>query len=264
MLYSFSLLYKFTFLISLENYINIQSETDVMQVVLEKRPKSPIIIEGFPGFGLIGTITTEFLIKHLDAQLIGYIRMEEVPPVVPVHQGKAIEPVGVFYAAKENIVIVHALTSVQGFEWELAKDILQMAKDLKAKEIISLEGVGSNNSSAEGLDSRTFYVGNNKKLKMIKNIQPLREGIIMGVTGALMLHKDFPITCIFAETHSALPDSRASANIIRILDEVLNLKIDFKPLLDKAEEFEENIKQLLTKAKKATDTHQQKTQNYFG
>src|SRR3989344_3468396 len=195
-----------------------------MHVVLEKKPKSPIIIEGFPGFGLIGTITTEFLIKHLDAQLIGYIRMEEVPPEVPVHQGKAIEPVGVFYAAKENIVIVHALTSAQGFECELAKDIL----------------------------------------KMIKNIQPLREGIIMGVTGALMLHKDFPITCIFAETHSALPDSRASANIIRILDEVLNLKIDFKPLLDKAEEFEENIKQLLTKAKKATDTHQQKTQNYFG
>ncbi len=233
-----------------------------MRIVLEKRPKSPTIIEGFPGFGLIGTITTEFLIKHLDAQQIGYIRMEEVPPVVPVHQGKAIEPVGIFYAPKENLVILHALTSVAGFEWELAKDILQMAKDLKAKEIISIEGVGSNNPESE--DSRTFYLGNNKKLKSVKNIQPLKEGIIMGVTGALLLHKDFPISCIFAETHSALPDSRASANIMRILDQVLGLDVDVKPLLEKAEEFEEKIKDLLTKAKKAGDTHQQKTQNYFG
>src|SRR3989344_8372202 len=148
-----------------------------MQIVLEKKPKSPTIIEGFPGFGLIGTITTEFLIKHLDAQQIGYIRIEEVPPVVPVHQGKAIEPIGIFYSSKENLVILHALTSVQGFEWELAKDVLQMAKDLKAKEIISLEGVGSNKSESE--DSRVFYLGENKKLKALKNVQLLREGIIM-------------------------------------------------------------------------------------
>src|SRR3989344_4370385 len=210
-----------------------------MHIVLEKKPKSPTIIEGFPGFGLVGTITTEFLIKHLDAQQIGYIRMEEVPPVVPVHQGKAIEPVGIFYSSKENLVSLHALTSVAGFEWELAKEIVQMAKDLKAKEIISIEGVGSNTPESD--ESRTFYVGDNKKLKMMKNVQPLREGIIMGVTGALLLHKGFPITCIFAETHSALPDSRASANIMRVLDTVLGLKIDVKPLLDKAEDFEEKI-----------------------
>ncbi|MBI1972632.1 proteasome assembly chaperone family protein [Candidatus Woesearchaeota archaeon] len=233
-----------------------------MQVVLHKKPKSPIIIEGFPGFGLVGTITTEFLIKHLDAQQIGYIRMEEVPPVVPVHQGKAIEPIGIFYSSRENLVVLHALTSVAGFEWELARDILQMAKDLKAKEIISLEGVGSNNPESE--ESRTFYLGDSKKLKSIKQMEPLKEGIIMGVTGALLLHKDFPINCIFAETHSALPDSRAAANIMRVLDDYLGLKIDVKPLLEKAEDFEEKIKDLLTKAKHATETHQQKTQSYFG
>ena len=233
-----------------------------MHIVLEKKPKNSTIIEGFPGFGLVGTIATEFLIRHLDAEQIGYIRMEEVPPVVPVHQGKAIEPIGVFYAKKENIVILHALTSVAGFEWELARDILQIAKDIKAKEIVSIEGVGSNNP--ESADARTFYVGDNKKLKTMKSLEPLKEGIIMGVTGALLLHKDFPINCIFAETHSALPDSRAAAQIIRILDTYLNLKVDVKPLLEKAEEFEEKIKDLLTKAKHATETHQQKTQNYFG
>src|SRR3989344_7706884 len=112
-----------------------------MQLRLQKKPKNPTIIEGFPGFGLVGTIATEFLIKHLDAEQIGIIRMEEVPPVIAVHKGKPVEPLGIFYAKKENLIILHALTSVQGFEWELAEALTNMSKELKAKEIISLEGV---------------------------------------------------------------------------------------------------------------------------
>ncbi|MBW2989975.1 PAC2 family protein, partial [Candidatus Woesearchaeota archaeon] len=42
-----------------------------MQIKLWKKPKNPIIIEGFPGFGLVGTIASEFLIDHLKTELIG-------------------------------------------------------------------------------------------------------------------------------------------------------------------------------------------------
>ena len=231
-----------------------------MQIVLEKKPKCPIIIEGFPGFGLVGTIATEFLVKHLDAEQIGYIRVQEVPPVVAVHSGEAVEPVGIFYAKKYNIIIVYALSSVQGLEWQLSDAIVKIAKDLKAKEVISLEGVGSNTAIK---DSRTFFLSDNKKFKIDK-VQPLKEGIIMGVTGALLLRKDLKVTSLFAETHSALPDSRAAAKIIKILDDYLGLKVDYKPLLKKAEQFEGKIQGLLEKTKKATTHQQKKQQSYFG
>ena len=42
-----------------------------MEIKLTKKPQNPTLIEGFPGFGLIGTITTEFLIEHLKAEKIG-------------------------------------------------------------------------------------------------------------------------------------------------------------------------------------------------
>ena len=42
-----------------------------MKIVLTEKPKNAILIEGFPGFGLVGTITTEFLIDHLKAKKIG-------------------------------------------------------------------------------------------------------------------------------------------------------------------------------------------------
>jgi predicted ATP-grasp superfamily ATP-dependent carboligase len=52
-------------------------------------------------------------------------------------------------------------------------------------------------------------------------------------------------TFLFAETHSRMPDSRASAEIIRMLDLYLNLKIDPKPLVKQAEEFENKIKEMI-------------------
>jgi len=232
-----------------------------MEIKLDKKPKNPTIIEGFPGFGLVGTIATEYLVKHLDAKQIGRIRIQEIPPVVAVHQGEPVEPIGVFYSKKHNIIIIYALSSIQGLEWGLAEALVKIAKDLNAKEIISLEGVGSQTATK---DSRTFFMGNNKKLKSIKNLVPLKEGIIMGVTGALLLRKDINITCLFAETHSALPDSRAAAKIIEALDSYLGLKIDYKPLLEKAEEFESKIKSLVEKAKVATTTQKKKEPSYFG
>jgi len=39
-----------------------------MNFELSKKPKNPIILEGFPGFGLVGTISTEYLIEHLNAE----------------------------------------------------------------------------------------------------------------------------------------------------------------------------------------------------
>jgi len=234
-----------------------------MKVILEKRPKSPIIVEGFPGFGLIGTISTEFLIKHLDARLIGRIRVEEVPPIIAVHDGGAVEPVGIYYAAKQNIIIIHALSALNNLEWELSELILRLAKDLKAKELISIEGVGS---QTEVQDPRIFHVSNNKSSKRTKAAptEPLQEGIIVGVTGALLLSKGVPITCFFAETHSALPDSRAAANIIKVLDKYLGLKVDYKPLIAKAEKFESKLREFLTKAKDVSAEKNKNSPTYFG
>ena len=114
-----------------------------MRYTLKSKPKGPTIIEGFPGFGLVGTIATEFLIKHLNAKQIGWIRMTEIPPVIAVHEGEAVEPLGIFYSKEKNLIILHALTNVQGFEWGISDILMKIYKDLGAKEMISLEGVGS-------------------------------------------------------------------------------------------------------------------------
>lgn len=237
-----------------------------MKIELKKRPMNPIIIEGFPGFGLIGTITTEFLIEQLKAEQIGIIKSDEVPAMIAIHDGKIVNPIGIFYDKKTNILIVHIITSVQGIEWKLADTITDLAKELKAKQVIGLEGVAS--PSEETDQSKCFYYttsDDSRKIFAKNNIEPLKEGIILGVTGAMLLDAEsLPLSCIFAETHSALPDSIAAAKVIEILDKLLGLKIDTKPLMAQAEKFESKIKGLLEKSKTASDMQMKKRLSYVG
>ncbi len=235
-----------------------------MEIELTKKPKNVILIEGFPGFGLIGTIATEFLIEHLQAEQIGKITSKDINPMVAIHESKAVEPLGIFYDKKTNIAILHALIGVNGLEWQLVDAIKDLCKQLTVKEVISVEGVGAMEGNPDSV--KTFYYSD-KQAKWVKiGLEPLKEGVVMGVTGALMLQKDIPLSCVFAETHSKLPDSRAAAKVIEVLDNYLGLKIDYKPLIKKAEDFENKVKGLLDNSKNAVDMKREKEEdlNYLG
>lgn len=238
-----------------------------MKIELEKKPKNPILIEGFPGFGLVGTIATEFLIEHLKAKKIGRIVSDKISPMVAVHDEKVIDPLGIFYDPKTNILILHALIGINGLEWELADILNQLCKDLKVSEVISIEGIGSQSvMMPTAIESKSYFYSQNPKKWEAAGSVPLKEGIVMGVTGALLLNiKDIPLSCLFAETHTNLPDSRAAAKVVEVLDTYLGLKIDFKPLLKKAEDFEAKLKTLLEKGKAAGKLKEQKDElNYLG
>lgn len=234
-----------------------------MKIELTQKPKNPIIIEGFPGFGLVGTIATEFLIKHLNAKRIGKIWSEELLPIAAVHESKIVEPLGVFYDKKHNIVIIHALSAVRGLEWKISKSILELADMLKAKEIISLEAIGTEDKNG----MRTFYFTmNDSKKKLFEKfgLSPLKEGMVMGVTGALLLKRSNLISAFFVESHISLGDSKAAAKIIEILDKYLSLKIDFKPLLKAAKKFEEALKDIIEKGQETAVQKKRKELSYLG
>src|SRR3989344_2077253 len=155
-----------------------------MQVKLSKKPKNCKLIEGFPGFGLVGTIASEFLLEHLQVEQIGKIIFDEMPAIVAIHESKLVEPLGIFYNKKYNLVLLHAITTSAGMEWKLSDVVIDLSRQLNAKEIISMEGVGSND---DVVTSKVFYYSNNEKNKnkfKSINVEPLKEGIIIGVTGA--------------------------------------------------------------------------------
>ncbi|MEK6921174.1 MAG: PAC2 family protein [Nanoarchaeota archaeon] len=237
----------------------------MVDISLTKKPKNVTIVEGFPGFGLVGTITTEYLLQHLKCELIGTFWMEEMPATVVVHDGELVPPIGLYYNADYNLVIIHAISGTMGVEWLIADYIAEVAKQLTAKEIITIEGVGSSEESVE--ESHAFYYATNpKKKEQLKKIgvTPLKEGIIIGVTSALLLKTKVDTIALFADTHSKLPDSKAAAKIIEVLDKYLGLKIDPKPLVETAQKFEKKLQELIEKSKVTTEQVKEKQMNYVG
>ena len=236
-----------------------------MDVKLWKKPKNCTIIEGFPGFGLVGTIASEFLIEHLKTEQIGKIVFNQIPALVAIHEDKVVEPFGIFYNEKYNLLIIHAISAAPKHEWDFAETIARIALELSAEEIISLEGVGATEDS-EGC--RVFYYASDEKsAKALEklDVKPLKEGIIMGVTGALLLRAEkTPMCCLFAETHSNLPDSKAAAKIIEVLDKYIGMELDTKPLLQQAEKFEEKVKMIMQKSQEAQEISDKKKLSYLG
>jgi len=233
-----------------------------MKIVLTKEPKNPIIVEGFPGFGLVGSISTEFLVNNLKTEQIGSIKIEEVSPMIAIHSGEVVEPIGIYYDKRFNLVIVHAITNVQGMEWEIKKNLLELAERLKAKEIICIEGILGSGES----EPRSFYFTNSsssdKKFTDSK-IPKLSEGIVVGVTGALLLEKNPPVSSIFVETHSAMPDSKAAAKVIEVIDKYLKLDIDYVPLLKQAEVFEKKLKKFMQQKSELAGEQDKKKMSYI-
>lgn len=214
-----------------------------MKYILTKKPKNPIIIQGFPSLGLVSTITTKFLVDHLEIEEIGYLESEHLVPLTAIHKSKVVNPITIYYNKKNNMIIIQSLTEMAGFEWDLAETILDIAKELTAKEIIVVEGMPTQKE-----EINLYYYSNKKKLKL----KQLDEGIIMGPTAALLLKaKTFPVTCIFAEAHTQFPDSEAAAKVIEALNIYLGIKVDTKPLLEAAKNFEANLKQYIQKTKEA-------------
>lgn len=227
-----------------------QTKYTANSLELTKKPKGVTIIEGFPGYGLVATISTGFLLDHLKCEKIGSYHFEQAMPTLAIHQCKLVDPIGIYYNKKYNIIIVHAVTSVAGLEWQAADLIVDLYKKLQAKQIISIEGVGSQSPG----EPKAFYFTTNPILK--KKVEKtgytcIGEGIIVGVTSALLLKQNIPHMCLFAETRMKLPDSKAAAKVVEALDKYLGLKIDYKPLLKQAEEFEKKLKGLLQQAQKA-------------
>ena len=229
-----------------------------MKLILTKKPKNPTMIYGFPSIGLVSTLTTKFLLEHLDTEEIGHIESKYLMPLTAIHKSKVVNPITIYYNKKHNLLILQALTEISGHEWDLAETFVELGKSLSAKEIIVIESMPTHEK-----DINIYYYSTKNKLKL----KELSEGIVMGTTAALLLKsKTIPVTCVFSEAHAEFPDSEAAVKVVDALNNYLGLKIDCKPLLEKAKKFEDKLKLLkgiMMKAKSNQSAGDEK-QSYIG
>ena len=54
-------------------------------ITAKPKLRKPVLVEGFPGLGLVGTISASYLIEKLKMEPLGYITGDQFPPLAAVH-----------------------------------------------------------------------------------------------------------------------------------------------------------------------------------
>ncbi|MEM3369286.1 MAG: PAC2 family protein [Candidatus Micrarchaeia archaeon] len=233
-----------------------------MTKIVEVSPiklKNPILIEGFPGVGMIGTIAAMHLVKEWDMELVGYIDSEAFPPLCTVHNEEPLPAARIYQSKKYNLLVlfsefvipISAVSSV-------ANEIVLWGEDKKLSAIISLGGVG-----IEASKETVFGIASTEGLKNdLKDagVTIVKEGVTTGVTGLILANayvRKFPAAAILTSSRGMNINLIGAAKVLDKLSELLHIKIDTEKLKKEGEEIEEKLKKLIKDSKEAKKTYEQ-------
>ncbi len=219
-----------------------------------------LVVVGFPGLGLVGSIASNFLVSTLNLEKIASILSRDFPPMAVLRDGRVASPVrihaapmvcGVDEKCNQLAIVLSEVTPKAEVLYDLCEALLSWGLEKKVLEMVVLEGFSR---PAGASDTLVYGAANSKEsLERLKqlNVKPMGEGIISGLSGILSYLGEamgLNVTCLLAETTKEYPDAKSAAKLLEILDPLVpQIRIDPKPLYQQAEVIEGHLKSTLKK-----------------
>jgi len=227
--------------------------------------KNPILIEGYPGIGLVGHIATNFLAKELKMEMIGYVESPFIPPMALILEGKPNPPLR-FYG-KDNIILAVADIYVPPtLVSEIAKELVRYLKETNAQKVISLGGIGigffKEKMEVWGVGAREEL---NKELENL-GVKILQYGSIMGMSGKLLWDasgEGLDAYVLLGETFGDRPDPRAAANVVEVLKKLTPIDVSTEPLIKEAEMIEAQLRKMHEQMEQARRKAEKQYENIY-
>ena len=210
---------------------------------------NPIIIEGVPDIGLVGSIAVSHMVAEQNFEEVGYIKSDLFLPVMVVHGRKVLNPVRIFQKGK-LIAILSEIPIDPRPGYMLSKKLTQWYKEKGAELIISISGM-SLQERIDIDDPEVFGTSNNEEiLKKMEGsgVNILEEGFVSGFY-ALILKNSIELnlnsSVLLAQCYPSYPDPGAAASILKILNKMTGLDVDVKQLTEQAEDLKVNYRALM-------------------
>ena len=219
-----------------------------------RRLKSPVLVEGFPGLGLVGTISASYLVEKLKMDPAGYITSDQFPPLASIHDFKPNYPARIYISKKHNLIVLLSefIIPVSAC-WELAQAIHDFSGEYNVRQIVSLGGI-----NIKGEENKVYGIASSAKLlaelERHHQVKLIKEGATTGVTGVLLAQgamEGFPVVSFLAQAHEDFMDPKASALVLEVLKSYLSLEFETSTLEHEAVEAEAKLRDLMAKSKAA-------------
>jgi uncharacterized protein (TIGR00162 family) len=203
--------------------------------------KNPLLIEGFPGLGMVGSIATKYLVKQLKAEKIATMYSPHFPYHVIVNEKGGVRLLrGEVYVwrndeTQNDFIFLTGDSQPQTIEgqFEVANAILDFAEEKKVKTIIT---IGGYRNEFEGFPKIVAVSTTPKLYEQAKKAKasPSEAGTpIVGTAGLLLglaKFRKLDALCLLGETKGYLPDPKTAKSIIEVLGKLLEIAVDLKGL----------------------------------
>lgn len=234
-----------------------QSGDNVKIITKPLSLENPVIVEGFPGIGLVGNIAGQHLIDELDMEYIGSIESKYFPPIAVLFNGIINMPVRIYESKEYNILTVISDIPIHPtISYEVSKVLMEWAQSINVKEIVSIAGIATMSSEEKVFGAAT----DDDMLNRIKDyVEIFQVGTISGISGSVMTEcfmRNVPAISLLGETNSPNPDPRAAASVINILNQIYDLPIDIDNLIEQAEQIEIELQKLAEQVKTSEEGEQ--------
>lgn len=209
------------------------------------KSKNPIIIEGFPGIGLVGNIACQHIIEELGMKYVGSIDSRYFPPLAVLFNGIVYMPVRIYEAPKKDIIVIISDIPIHPTaSYDLSKALVEWMISIKAKNIISIAGI----ATTTGLRRVFGGATNQEMLDRIKDkTEIFQVGTISGISGSIMTEcfiRKIPAMSLLGETPGPNPDPRAAVEVLNVLNKIFDLSINTEKLMNQAEQIELELSKL--------------------
>jgi uncharacterized protein len=226
-------------------------QDDNVQIIANKpTSENPLLIEGFPGVGLVGNIASQYMVHQLDMTYLGAIDSRFFPPVTVMLQGVAKMPVRIYEKAELDLIVITSDVPIHPVAaYDVGRELVAWADLVNIRELVCLAGM-----EILGEEQRVFGAVTSKDLlSKLKDVVEIFEvGSVSGISGSIMnecLLKNIPAICLLGETHGKAPNPRAAAATLDMLNKLYNLGVDITRLEEEAEQIELQMHQLAEQVK---------------
>ncbi len=222
-----------------------------IDLVTEKiESENPLVIEAFPGIGLIGSIAGGHIIKELGMKYAGTTTSRLFAPIAMLSDGLVHPPIKIYEAKEKELIVIYSDIPINPIlSYDLAKVFVDFSVEVNASEIVSIAGILT---PSEG--ERVFGAATTEELleRVKKYTEIFSVGTISGLSGSIMVEcfiRQIPAIGLIGETHTHAPDPLAASRVIEVINNMYGLEIDVNPLLEEAARIEAEMEHLAKQMK---------------
>ncbi|MFX1512392.1 MAG: proteasome assembly chaperone family protein [Promethearchaeota archaeon] len=241
--------------------------------------KDAVVIHGFPGVGLVGSIAASYLLREYSnrSKTIAGILMWMKTPLLQMYGGNLFFPVSIFDLdlINDSIHLLLATSTIPIPELQIQPIFSLLFPFYHQKgisKIISLDAMISDKPKENSKSSKknVFVLESNtipelgKIPQFNEGINKLDDGVLLGPTAATVLNtwynRSFSNLIMLGETYSFEPDPLCALSLLEILNRYLSLSLNVEKMREFAKMLHEQKFNLLGSL---TDTPKTDQSSYF-